>query len=46
MPRTFHSVEVPGAQRLLREAGFEKVQVTGKAGDRGIDGVGLVRWGC
>lgn len=32
-------------QRLLREAGFEKVQVTGKAGDGGIDGVGLVRLG-
>lgn len=32
-------------QRLLREAGFEKVQVTGRAGDGGIDGVGLVRLG-
>lgn len=32
-------------QRLLREAGFERVLVTGKAGDGGIDGVGLVRLG-
>jgi restriction system protein len=32
-------------QRLLREAGFEKVQVTGRSGDQGIDGVGLVRLG-
>ena len=32
-------------QRLLREADFEKVQVTGRAGDQGIDGVGLVRLG-
>lgn len=32
-------------QRLLREAGFEKVQVTGRAGDGGIDGVGLIKVG-
>lgn len=31
------------AQRLLREAGFVKVEVTGKCGDGGIDGVGVVR---
>ena len=30
-------------QRLLREAGFVKVEVLGKAGDGGIDGVGLLR---
>jgi restriction system protein len=30
-------------QRLLREAGFIKVEVTGKSGDGGIDGVGVVR---
>jgi restriction system protein len=30
------------SQRLLREAGFEKVTVTGRAGDGGIDGVGVV----
>jgi restriction system protein len=32
-------------QRLLREAGFENVVVTGRSGDQGIDGVGLVRLG-
>jgi restriction system protein len=30
-------------QRLLRESGFIQVQVTGKAGDGGIDGVGIAR---
>lgn len=30
-------------QRLLREAGFSKVQVTGKTGDGGIDGVGVLK---
>ncbi|GMA14769.1 hypothetical protein GCM10025871_11000 [Deinococcus metallilatus] len=30
-------------QRLLREAGFENVTVTGKSGDGGIDGYGLLR---
>ena len=31
------------AQRLLRESGFIQVEVTGKAGDGGIDGKGIVR---
>ena len=31
------------AQRLLREAGFTKVEVRGKSGDGGIDGVGILR---
>lgn len=31
------------AQRLLRESGFIQVQVTGKTGDGGIDGVGIAR---
>lgn len=31
------------AQRLLRESGFSQVEVTGKAGDGGIDGKGIVR---
>jgi restriction system protein len=31
------------AQRLLREAGFTKVSVTGRAGDGGIDGVGVYK---
>lgn len=29
------------AQRLLREAGFSSVKVTGKSGDGGIDGLGI-----
>ena len=31
------------SQRILRESGFVKVQVTGKSGDGGIDGVGVLR---
>lgn len=31
------------AKRLLREAGFANVRVTGKVGDGGIDGVGVYR---
>ena len=31
------------ATRLLKEAGFQKVDVVGRAGDGGIDGVGLYR---
>ena len=30
-------------QRLLREAGFRDVEVLGKSGDGGIDGVGVYR---
>jgi restriction system protein len=30
-------------QRILRESGFIQVQVTGKSGDGGIDGVGIAR---
>lgn len=30
-------------QRLLREAGFTKVDVTGRSGDGGIDGIGVLR---
>ncbi len=29
-------------QRLLRESGFEQVSVTGRSGDGGIDGVGIL----
>lgn len=32
-------------QRLLRESGFVEVKVTGRTGDGGIDGVGIVRLG-
>lgn len=31
------------SQRLLREAGFVKVEVTGRSGDGGIDGIGVLR---
>jgi restriction system protein len=30
-------------QRMLRESGFIQVEVTGRAGDGGIDGVGIAR---
>lgn len=30
-------------QRLLRENGFEQVTVTGKSGDGGIDGIGILK---
>jgi len=30
-------------QRILRESGFTKVEVTGKTGDGGIDGTGVLR---
>jgi restriction system protein len=30
-------------QRLLRESGFEKVTVTGRSGDGGLDGIGLLQ---
>jgi restriction system protein len=30
-------------QRLLRESGFIQVEVTGRSGDRGIDGKGILR---
>ena len=38
-PSTFERL----VQRLLRESGFIQVQVTGKSGDGGIDGVGIAR---
>ena len=38
-PDTFERL----SQRLLREAGFTKVEVRGKSGDGGIDGVGELR---
>ncbi|MCA0423739.1 MAG: restriction endonuclease [Proteobacteria bacterium] len=30
-------------QRILRESGFVRVEVTGRAGDGGIDGIGVLR---
>jgi restriction system protein len=32
-------------QRLLRESGFIQVEVTGRSGDGGIDGKGVIRLG-
>lgn len=31
------------SQRLLRESGFEHVSITGRAGDGGIDGIGVLQ---
>jgi restriction system protein len=31
------------AQRVLRESGFVRVEVTGRSGDGGVDGVGVLR---
>ncbi len=31
------------SQRLLRESGFERVTITGRTGDGGIDGIGVVQ---
>jgi restriction system protein len=33
------------AQRILRESGFTQVEVTGRNGDNGIDGKGIMRLG-
>ena len=30
-------------QRLLRESGFQEVSVTGRSGDGGIDGIGILQ---
>lgn len=30
-------------QRLLRESGFQQVEVTGRSGDGGIDGIGILK---
>jgi restriction system protein len=38
-PATFEKL----CQRMLRESGFVKVDVTGKTGDGGIDGIGVLR---
>ncbi len=32
-------------QRMLRKSGFEQVEVTGRSGDGGIDGIGVMRIG-
>ena len=40
-PGTFERV----CQRMLRESGFTEVEVTGRSGDGGIDGKGIIRLG-
>jgi restriction system protein len=40
-PKAFETL----CQRLLRESGFIQVQITGRSGDGGIDGRGVVRVG-
>jgi restriction system protein len=45
--RTLQSLPAAGferfSQRLLRESGFQEVTVTGKSGDGGIDGIGILQ---
>jgi restriction system protein len=47
MVRTLHALSADGFERLckliLREVGFEEVTVTGRSGDGGIDGFGILR---
>lgn len=47
MLEILHDIPADGferlCQRLLRENGFVEVEVTGKSGDGGIDGMGLLR---
>ena len=47
MTRTLHALSADGFERLcsliLREVGFEEVAVTGRSGDGGIDGFGILR---
>src|SRR5260370_10178387 len=47
MTRTVHALSAGGFERLcsliLREVGFEEVAVTGRSGDGGIDGFGILR---
>ena len=45
--RTLQSLPASGferfCQRVLRESGFQEVTVTGRAGDGGIDGIGILQ---
>jgi len=45
--RTLQSLPAAGferfCQRLLRESGFQEVTVTGRSGDGGIDGIGILQ---
>jgi restriction system protein len=47
LARTLQSLSAAGferfCQRLLRESGFQEVAVTGRSGDGGIDGIGVLQ---
>lgn len=47
LARTLQSLPAAGferfCQRLLRESGFQEVTVTGRSGDGGIDGIGVLQ---
>jgi restriction system protein len=47
LARTLQSLPAAGferfCQRLLRESGFQEVSVTGRSGDGGIDGIGILQ---
>jgi restriction system protein len=47
LARTLQSLPTAGferfCQRLLRESGFQEVAITGRSGDGGIDGIGILQ---
>lgn len=47
LAQTLQSLPAPGferfCQRLLRESGFQEVTITGRSGDGGIDGIGILQ---
>lgn len=47
LARTLQSLPAAGferfCQRLLRESGFQEVTITGRSGDGGIDGIGILQ---
>ena len=47
LAQTLQGLPAPGferfCQRLLRESGFQEVTVTGRSGDGGIDGIGILQ---
>ncbi|NOT45579.1 MAG: restriction endonuclease [Acidobacteria bacterium] len=47
LAQTLHGLPAAGferfCQRLLRESGFQEVTVTGRSGDGGIDGIGILQ---
>ncbi|MEO8010989.1 MAG: restriction endonuclease, partial [Dokdonella sp.] len=47
LAHTLQNLPAPGferfCQRLLRESGFQEVTITGRSGDGGIDGIGILQ---